>query len=104
MPLNIFRMIYNSTCELIEACKNNDTPLAKKLIKETPSLVFIPDAYGNTPLMYAILNNNIKLIQILLNHGACIKTQNILGDTPLLYALVLRNERIIRILEKIKRD
>ena len=69
----------------------------------------IQDEYGYTPLIYAILKDNIEIVELLLNAGADIKIvklllnadadvdkQNINGDTALIFAV--KNLEIVKLL------
>ena len=44
-----------------------------------------PDANGNTPLHLACESHNMKLIELLVLHGADVNACNNAGNTPLLY-------------------
>jgi uncharacterized protein YceK len=44
------------------------------------------DAYGRTPLMNAVDNDNVELIRLLLAHGADVNAKSGQGRTPLYYA------------------
>lgn len=46
----------------------------------------IKDAQGNTPIMRAVLNNNLAEVKHLAEEGADLNIQNNIGDNPLLYA------------------
>ena len=42
------------------------------------------DKYGNTTLMYAVMNNNLEMVQYLIARHADVNVKNIFGDTPLM--------------------
>jgi ankyrin repeat protein len=46
------------------------------------------DNYGNTPIFYAVKNNNINLVRMLINKGACINVVNKDGNTPVHIAAI----------------
>ena len=56
----------------------------------------------NTPLLIAVKNNNIKIIKMLLNHGADIETRNKDGESPLSVAIQKNKIELIEMLLKNK--
>ena len=63
-------------------------PVVKDLIYRNLIDVYARDENGNTLLCTALqCGGNIELVQLLLNNGANVNTQNDLGNSPLHYAL-----------------
>lgn len=50
---------------------------------------------GKTPLMLAVINNNVELVNELLDKGADINLADGQGNTPLIYACLLNNKSMI---------
>jgi ankyrin repeat protein len=67
---------------LIEAVDFDKIDLARDLLKEK-ALVDEVDEFGDTALLKAAWNCNIKAIKILLDYGANINFKDESGDTPL---------------------
>ncbi len=57
--------------------------------------VNVMDEYGNTPLMYAAINNDIAVIAVLLKHHADASYKNKQGISPL---DVVKDEQILEML------
>ncbi len=75
------------------ASYQNNVPLAAFLIKHGAELnVAAPD--GNNALMYAVMNQNEKMVQLLVNSGADLKAQNKDGQTASSLAMTMSNTRI----------
>lgn len=53
-------------------------------------------SHGATPLMYALAINNSEMTEILLQHGASLKTKDKAGNTPLHYACIASNLALIQ--------
>lgn len=60
--------------ELFKACKQNDYKMAKVCLEngENPNCNFYTHY---TPLHYAVENNNLELVKLLVEHGADINTK-----------------------------
>jgi len=68
------------------ACYQNNFPLAKVLVEGKANLnIQGPD--GNTALMYAVLNQNVAMVQLLVNAGADLKLLN--KDNQTAYSLAM---------------
>jgi hypothetical protein len=75
------------TAELTRAIRDGEDEKADKLIKRGEN-INARDDYGWTPLMYAVLGNNIEVIQNLLAQGADINAQDKDGVTPLIASIL----------------
>ncbi|WOG29821.1 ankyrin repeat domain-containing protein [Endozoicomonas sp. 8E] len=80
---------------LHEAVLANSHSVVGLLIKERLIEINAKDDQGNTSLHYAIQNNDIEMIKILLKNGAGINIQNSLGYTPLHFAVLLENKKVV---------
>jgi len=74
------------------------TLLMSKLDKEFCFNINNYDEYGNTFLMAAIINQNVKMVNILLDHGANIHRENNAENTPLIIAVWNGNLEIVKLL------
>lgn len=72
---------------LTKACCGNNYNTAKLLLMNGAD-VNKPDAFGNTPLIHACINNNLKLVELLLfNYGAEVDKPNNEKTTPLMVSI-----------------
>lgn len=71
--------------------------LAKNLLN-TVSDVNAKDKHGNSPLHYAALKGQFKLVKLLLNFGADVHVTNNLIQTPLVFAVRGQNVEIVKLL------
>jgi ankyrin repeat protein len=53
-----------------DATKSKNTSEVKRLLAQTPNEVNAQDEWGFTPLMYAVRDNQLDLMEMLLEHGA----------------------------------
>ncbi|KAL7957939.1 ankyrin repeat-containing domain protein [Trichoderma compactum] len=56
------------------------------------------DASGRTPLLHAILNGNVAVVETLIEAGARLDVTDNIGGTPLFYAMSYRREAIVKLL------
>ena len=88
------------TISLVEACAQEDILLVKHLIQIGVD-INTTSKLGFSALNMAVIKNNIKLINILLDAGADINFQNTdvfgLGETPLISAVKENNATIIKL-------
>ena len=73
--------------ELIRAIRDGDGKKAEKLIERNQG-INIQDAYGWTPLMYAVFRDDHALVDKLLAHGANPNMADQDGATPLIAAII----------------
>ncbi|KAK6330329.1 hypothetical protein TWF730_004822 [Orbilia blumenaviensis] len=84
---------YNSAVELLV---NINRPWwgMGKLYREKVQIDSV-DTYGRTPLIYAVWNNNVTAIKLLLNAGASVDLEDRVGGTPLSYAICGGNDKVV---------
>ncbi|KAF3215618.1 hypothetical protein TWF191_009289 [Orbilia oligospora] len=58
------------------------------------------DKSGRTPLVYAVWNRHIPVVELLLNAGARVDIEDDVGGTPLSYAICSGNEDLAKLLLK----
>lgn len=71
---------------LSEAARNNDFILVKAILKENPNQINECDFYGSTSLHHAVVNKNIRIVQLLLENNANVNIRNMNGYTSLHYS------------------
>lgn len=60
--------------------------------------IYMKNLLGWTPLMWASLNNNIEIVEILLDNGAKVNAQALFGETALWWAVYAQNITIAKLL------
>ncbi|MCW3050965.1 MAG: ankyrin-like [Chthonomonadales bacterium] len=85
--------------------EGGDTPLysarnvdCMKLLLDRGAQVNHRDRYGQTPLDYAVRDENINMMKLLLDHGALVNAKNSSGHTPLLDAVLYAKADYVKIL------
>ena len=96
------RLISISMLSVEEIADNGIEGIFRTLIKNTD--VNYQDSKGRTPLMYAVMNNNISIVRILLENNANINLIDKEGFSAITYASVLLfdngDSRILKLLEE----
>ena len=64
------------------ALRNEDDSIMKLLIAAN-SDVHVRNIYGETPLCFAVKQDNLNFVKLLIENGAELNTSNINGDTPM---------------------
>ena len=75
---------------LLDATYNSDLIEVKKCVFSGKYNIDVQDDKGYTPLMYAIMNHNLNVVQFLVEHGADINLCNFKGQSPLKIAQSLQ--------------
>lgn len=81
---------------------DKDMALTELLLSEGADVDEAPvtgDLQGFTPLIFAARENNVKVVEFLIDHGADVNAKNVKGDTPLLLAEKDGNAEIVKILK-----
>ena len=97
---SIHSVVYTFTQDendLLAAAETSDVVMVRRILNEKDVNVNICDKYGVTPLMHAVLNRNIYILELLLKNGADTDMKNDSGKTALMYA-ANRDTNIIRFL------
>jgi ankyrin repeat protein len=83
-------------CELCLAIIKNEFDLASALIQRVD--VNQPDAFNNTALFYALMNEETYLVKKLLEHGASTESINQHGLDAIYFAALLKNKSLFEML------
>ncbi len=86
------------TC-LFNACIHNNFAICEILIQNFSATVAIQNNFGDSPLHYAVRNQNLQLIELLLSYGADLSCVNRNKMTPILEAFKNRNFHTIKLLK-----
>jgi len=78
----------------------NDLKLAIYAITHKHQYINCIDLNGNTPLMLAIMFNNLQIVELLLHYGADVNIQNEFGFTALILAASFGRTQILPLLIK----
>ncbi len=80
-------------------CLNNSVNILKEIINKIDKKYLIEyDSFGNYPLKYAIIKNNIEIVNILISRVDKEQRDNFLGFTPFLVAAFSNKLEILKIL------
>lgn len=83
---------------LIATQVNSDTPIAELLIAASADVNVVDQRYGQTPLHYAVRENNREVVRLLLHSGANSNARSSSGDTPLQFAVAKGYPDIVELL------
>ena len=87
--------------DLLDFAFDNNLIEVKKCVYSKNYDINVQDDKGYTPLMYAIMNHNLKMIEFLVEHGADINLCNNKGQSPLKIAYLYDSKDIAEyLLEK----
>ena len=85
--------------ELIQAIKDKNTERATKLINEGANVNFLNKAdANNSPLMYAVVQDDAAVAELLLNKGAELEQKNSRGETALAQSALSSRARMCKLL------
>ena len=76
---------YGHYVDIFSAVKKGDMKLAQELARENPDVIHARDAYGNSPLHWAVKYSFIELVQWLLDKGVNPNAKNHWNQTPLFF-------------------
>ena len=76
--------------DILDAILMEDTALLTQML-ESGCDVNIQDEDGRTPLMQAVIDNNVETVKLLIQHGANVNTQDYLGKTSALHFAAQNN-------------
>ena len=62
------------------------------------------DTFGNSPLFYAIMNEEEYLVELLLKHNASIYSIDNQNDDAIYYATLTQNEEVVKLIQTRKVD
>lgn len=87
MILEISPLTCGGKTPLMNAIINKQTDTAKSLIVDTHDTnINTPDDMGNTALMFAAINGDVGMINLLIANGVDVNMRNNLGHTALMFA------------------
>jgi ankyrin repeat protein len=87
--------------EIHDAAIAGDLAKVKALLKENPKLVLRRNAYGDTPLHYAVEKSDRDVVELLLANKADVNARNTSGWTPLHRAAMLGNKGVKDVMESL---
>lgn len=70
--------------QIFDACRRNDRELVEKMYEENPEAIHAADMKGFTPLILAVYNNSVDVVDFLLAKGAKTSGQDAAGNTALM--------------------
>ena len=95
----------NGETLLNAAVLNEDVQVVERLLSlNILAEINTQNDLGQTPLIIAVNNNYIKLVEALVKHGALVNQKDKRGLTPLMYAALNNNETIVKSLIKCGAD
>ena len=76
-------------------------PVARALLSNAPSLIFMRDRMGRTPLMYAVMYHDLNVVKLLISKGVDLNARGSeSGSTPLMFAALSGQTKMARYLLK----
>jgi len=80
------------------AVENGDVSIMSFLVDKGAELLNVKDEFGNTPLIYAVIKKDIKMIKFLIANGVSLNKLNKSNLNPLIYAIKLHELDIVKLL------
>lgn len=90
----------NTSAEIFKHVSERQYKELDQLLDQDKAFIDAKNIKGNTALMNAVLNKDIRLVDVLIKHGANPDIKNDLGDFPLDYAAETNQKEIIDLLIK----
>jgi ankyrin repeat protein len=91
----------NGMTALMLAVREGQFLAAKKLLESGANPNLCDEDTQKTALMFAIENQSLDLVRLLVNAGANLAVQDSYGNTPLMKARKLKNTEIVSFLDKL---
>ncbi|MCW3109283.1 MAG: ankyrin repeat protein [Segetibacter sp.] len=70
--------------EIFDACRKNDKEQVEQIYETNPEAIHATDMKGFTPLILAVYNNSVDVVDFLLQKGAKTDGQDAAGNTALM--------------------
>lgn len=70
--------------EIFDACRRNDREKVERIYETNPEAIHSADMKGFTPLILAVYNNSVAVVDFLLQKGAKTEGQDAAGNTALM--------------------
>lgn len=70
--------------DIFDACRRGDVELVERIYNINPEIIHIEDFKGFTPLIIAVYNNHLAVVDFLLSKGARSEMQDQAGNTALM--------------------
>lgn len=70
--------------EIFDACRRNDREKVERIYEAAPASIHAADMKGFTPLILAVYNNSVDVVDFLLQKGAKTEGQDAAGNTALM--------------------
>ena len=77
-------------------------PLARKLIKEDPTIVAAKNSIGETALHFLAVENQLEAVEFLARHGSDINNQNNFGQSVLVEVALIGHTEMLELLLKLR--
>ncbi len=91
--------------ELYRACRNDDINKVNEILENSSKIQkfkidvnYVDIDSGNTPLLAAYENGNLKIVKLLLEYGANPNIQTMCGNTILIFGSFYNNEKMVKII------
>lgn len=91
---------------LHDAAKSKyENPLiAKKILDVCPEIIDYKSSQGHTALHIAVINNNKKVVKVILSRNPDLNTKNNEGNTPIISAVLIKDKEMVKMLLRKKPD
>ena len=72
------------SAEIFDACRRNELEKVERIYQNDPEAIHVADMKGFTPLILAVYNNSVDVVDFLLKNGAKTEGQDAAGNTALM--------------------